>query len=101
MCDYSLETYRSRPAQLGERYETHLFRSYSIGFIAPGDPSIAVCMAYELSERRWGPQRNTSCGSHRLGETHRERDGMGRTALKGGDEKLSSARENDFAETRV
>ena len=45
MCDYSLETYRSRPAQLGERYETHQFPSFSIGFIAPGDPSTAVCMA--------------------------------------------------------
>ena len=45
MCDYSLEMYRSRPAQLGERYETHQFQSRSIGFIAPGDPSTAVCMA--------------------------------------------------------
>jgi hypothetical protein len=35
MCDYSLEAYRSRPAQLGEQYETHQFLSYSIGFIAP------------------------------------------------------------------
>jgi hypothetical protein len=58
MCDYSLETYRSRPAQLGERYETHLFRSYSIGFIAPGDPSIAVCMAYDMKLRLEGiPER--------------------------------------------
>ncbi|MEZ0282988.1 hypothetical protein [Methyloceanibacter sp.] len=45
MCDYSLETYRSRPAQVGERYETHRFPTSSIGFIAPGDPSTAVCMA--------------------------------------------------------
>jgi hypothetical protein len=36
MCDYSLEHYRSRPAQLGEKYETHRFESRSIGFIAPG-----------------------------------------------------------------
>ena len=35
MCDYSLEAYRSRPARLGERYETHRFESYSNGFIAP------------------------------------------------------------------
>src|SRR5262245_10943506 len=27
--DYSLETYRSRPAQVGERYETHQFPSFS------------------------------------------------------------------------
>ena len=45
MCDYSLEHYRSRPAQLGEKYETRQFESRSIGFIAPGDPSTAVCMA--------------------------------------------------------
>ena len=54
MCD-TLEAYRSRPARLGERYETHRFESYSIGFIAPGDPSTAVCMAYDtkLSARRY------------------------------------------------
>jgi hypothetical protein len=58
MCDYSLETYRSRPAQLGERYETHLFRSYSIGFIAPGDPSTAICMACDTKLRLEGiPER--------------------------------------------
>ena len=54
MCDYSLEAYRSRPARLGERYETHRFESYSIGFIAPGDPSIAVCMAYDTKLRLEG-----------------------------------------------
>jgi hypothetical protein len=45
MCDYSLEHYRSRPARLGEKYETHQFESRSIGFIAPGDASTAICMA--------------------------------------------------------
>jgi len=54
MCDYSLETYRSRPAQLGERYETHQFQSRSIGFIAPGDPSTAVCMACDTKLRLEG-----------------------------------------------
>jgi hypothetical protein len=54
MCDYSLEAYRSRPAQVGERYETHRFESYSIGFIAPGDPSTAVCMAYDTKLRLEG-----------------------------------------------
>jgi hypothetical protein len=58
MCDYSLEAYRSRPAQLGERYETHLFESYSIGFIAPGDPTTAVCMACDTKLRLEGiPER--------------------------------------------
>jgi hypothetical protein len=58
MCDYSLEAYRSRPAQLGERYETHRFESYSVGFIAPGDPSTAVCMACDTKLRIEGiPER--------------------------------------------
>ena len=51
MCDYSLEHYRSRPAQLGEKYVTHLFASRSIGFIAPGDPTTAVCMACDTKLR--------------------------------------------------
>lgn len=45
MCDYSLETYRSRPAQAGERYETRRFPSNTVGLVAPGDPSTAVCMS--------------------------------------------------------
>lgn len=45
MCDYSLEAYRSRPAKTGEEYQTHRFPSGSIGFVAPGDTSTAVCMA--------------------------------------------------------
>ena len=65
MCDYSLETYRSRPAQLGERYETHQFQSRSIGFIVPGDPSTAVCMACDTKLRLEGipesVQRATAC----------------------------------------
>ena len=45
MCDYSLEMYRSRPAIAGETYETRRFTSGSIGFVAPGAPDVAVCMA--------------------------------------------------------
>jgi hypothetical protein len=54
MCDYSLEHYRSRPAQLGEKYETRQFQSLSIGFIAPGDPLTAVCMACDTKLRLEG-----------------------------------------------
>jgi hypothetical protein len=58
MCDYSLEAYRSRPARLGEKYETHLFESHSIGFVAPGDPSTAVCMECDMKLRLEGiPER--------------------------------------------
>lgn len=45
MCDYSLEMYRSQPAQEGVDYQTHRFPSRSIGFVAPSDASTAVCMA--------------------------------------------------------
>jgi len=51
MCDYSLELYRSRPAQVGESYETYRFPSGTVGFIAPGDASTAVCMAYDTRLR--------------------------------------------------
>lgn len=45
MCDYSLEMYQTRPARAGERYETHRFPTGSIGFIAPGAPDVAICLA--------------------------------------------------------
>ena len=45
MCDYSLEMYRSRPAEEGVKYETHRFPSHSIGFVEPGDTRTAVCMS--------------------------------------------------------
>ena len=48
MCDYSLEAYRSRPAQEGATYETQRFKSGSIGFVAPEDRSTAVCMACDM-----------------------------------------------------
>lgn len=45
MCDYSLELYQSRPAREGEEYVSSRFPSSSVGFISPGDPSVAICMA--------------------------------------------------------
>ena len=58
MCDYSLEAYRSRPAQLGEKYQTHVFESHSIGFVAPGDSSTAVCMECDMKLKLEGiPER--------------------------------------------
>ena len=54
MCDYSLEMYRSRPAQAGEEYQTRRFPSGSIGFAAPGDETTAVCMADDTRIRLAG-----------------------------------------------
>lgn len=48
MCDYSLEHYQSRPARQGEPYETTRFTSGSIGFIVPGDQSVAICMTCDM-----------------------------------------------------
>jgi len=48
MCDYSLEAYRSQPAQEGVNYETHRFPSHSIGFVDPRNVSTAVCMACDM-----------------------------------------------------
>ncbi|NIR81940.1 MAG: hypothetical protein GWO05_01855 [Gammaproteobacteria bacterium] len=51
MCDYSLEHYRSRPAQTGERYELTQFPSGSKGLASPGDCTTAVCVPYETRLR--------------------------------------------------
>lgn len=48
MCDYSLEAYRSQPAQEGVSYETHRFPSHSIGFVDPRNVSTAICMACDM-----------------------------------------------------
>ncbi len=48
MCDYSLEMYRSRPAQQGAVYETRRFRSGSIGFTTREDDETAVCMSCDM-----------------------------------------------------
>ena len=64
MCDYSLEQYRSRPARVGESYETYRFPSGTVGFIAPGDAFTAVCMAYDTGLRLEGiPETvQSACG---------------------------------------
>lgn len=47
MCDYSLEMYASRPARVGEQYETTRFASGSIGLTVPGDATCAICVQYD------------------------------------------------------
>jgi hypothetical protein len=44
MCDYSLQTVRSRPAKVGDKLTTHHFNSGTIGFAAPEDANTAVCV---------------------------------------------------------
>jgi hypothetical protein len=44
MCDYSLQTVRSRPARVGDKLTTHQFNTGTIGFGAPEDANTAVCV---------------------------------------------------------
>ena len=44
MCDYSLEVYRSQPAETGERYTLERFASGSMGFTVDGQCNTAVCI---------------------------------------------------------
>ena len=85
MCDYSLEGYRTRPAQEGERYQTHRFPSHSIGFVAPSDTSTAVCMACDMRIRLEGIpehlQRSADVSANEVVtfvrlDTNRYRDGV-------------------------
>jgi hypothetical protein len=44
MCDYSLQSVRTRPAKVGEKLVTHNFGTGTRGFAAPEDCSVAVCL---------------------------------------------------------
>jgi hypothetical protein len=44
MCDYSLHNVRSRPAKVGDKLTTHHFNTGTVGFAAPEDANMAVCV---------------------------------------------------------
>ena len=44
MCDYSLQSVKSRPAKVGEKLKTRHFDTGTIGFAAPEDSTTAVCV---------------------------------------------------------
>ena len=44
MCDYSLQTVRSRPARVGDKLTTRNFNTGTRGFAAPEDANTAVCV---------------------------------------------------------
>jgi hypothetical protein len=44
MCDYSLMHVKSRPAQVGDKLRTTNFGTGTRGFMAPEDPTTAVCV---------------------------------------------------------
>ena len=44
MCDYSLQTVRSRPAKVGDKLTTRDFGTCTRGFAAAEDAAVAVCV---------------------------------------------------------
>jgi hypothetical protein len=44
MCDYSLQTVRSRPAKVGDKLTTRDFGTCTRGFAAAEDAEVAVCV---------------------------------------------------------
>ena len=45
MCDYSLHHVRTRPARIGDKLTTQYFGTGTVGFAAPEDESVAVCVS--------------------------------------------------------
>ena len=44
MCDYSLHSIKSRPARVSDKLTTRDFGTGTLGFAAPEDVSVAVCV---------------------------------------------------------
>src|SRR5438046_9044063 len=44
MCDYSLHSIKSRPAEIGDKLTTRDFGTGTRGFAAPENPSVTVCV---------------------------------------------------------
>ena len=44
MCDFSLQSVKSRPAKVGDKLTTVNFNTGTRGFAAPEDPTTAVCV---------------------------------------------------------
>ncbi len=63
MCDYSLQSVKSRPAKVGDQLTTRDFGFGTRGFAAPEDMNVAVCVlpgtelsfAQEVKRRRTWP----------------------------------------------
>jgi hypothetical protein len=49
MCDFSLQSVRSRPAKVGDKLVTRDFGTGTRGFAAAHDPGLAVCVMPELA----------------------------------------------------
>jgi len=54
MCDYSLEAYQSRPAEVGEKLTLERFASGSMGFTSESKCNLAVCLPADAKLRLEG-----------------------------------------------
>jgi hypothetical protein len=70
MCDYSLHNVKTRPAKVGDKLTTHRFNFSTIGFSAPEDRHVAVCVlpgtelsfAYEVRRSQLWPWSKNDIG---------------------------------------
>ena len=70
MCDFSLQSVRSRPAKVGDKLVTRDFGTGTRGFAAADDPGLAVCVmpgtelafAGEVASLPSGPARVEDAG---------------------------------------
>jgi hypothetical protein len=68
MCDYSLQSVKTRPAKVGDTLFTRRFITGTGGFAAPEDVNVAVCLlpgtelsfAYEVRRSRLWPWAKTT-----------------------------------------
>jgi hypothetical protein len=44
MCDYSLDSVKTRPAKISDKLFTHQFSTGTTGFASPEDINVAVCL---------------------------------------------------------
>jgi len=54
MCDYSIEAYQSRPAEVGEKLTLERFASGSMGFTSGSKCDLAVCVPADAKLRLEG-----------------------------------------------
>jgi hypothetical protein len=64
MCDYSLKSVRSRPAQVGDKLTTRDFGTGTRGFAAAEDAAVAVCVLPGTELAFSNPSQSTGSAVH-------------------------------------
>jgi hypothetical protein len=92
MCDFSLETVKSRPAKVGDKLTSHTFSGGTRGFCAPEDHEMAVCLlpgtelsfaedVWEWPMPPWSP-KVVSCRTAIFRQINKERASIHHDALE-------------------